>query len=409
MGRFNRVAARSLLVLLSIVITTIGLEAWLALVQINVKSYVRYVPGKETTYLPGAYYRNTKEGFSEGYINSHGFRDYERTYEKPQNTFRIIVLGDSYVEALQVALQDAFPAVLEKMLNQQSNSTRFEVLNLGQSGFGTADEYMRYVNFGSKYSPDLVILAFLTGNDFQDNSKILSGGETRFYFVFDSNGNLVLDRSLFDEYEKHLTFWRKAFQVIKRKSYLASLVSERFYLANLQVRNRYVRKMFASQSQNGSPTGIDEFSPLNIYLPEMSERWKGAFAVTTALVRKFRDTVEASRRRFVLVTLSNAVQVHPLLQQELKREYGDIFDFEQPDRIIGEFARKEHIHHLQLMPTFREYHLRTGKYLHGFGGSRGGHWNENGHRLAAEKLFEFLTRERLVPINNVGHKKDLTH
>ncbi|MCA9423148.1 MAG: hypothetical protein KC592_19165, partial [Nitrospira sp.] len=70
----------------------------------------------------------------------------------------------SYVEALQVSLEDSFPALLEKKLNAGSSTKKVEVIALGQSGFGTADAYMRYVNFGVKYSPDLVILAFLTGN-----------------------------------------------------------------------------------------------------------------------------------------------------------------------------------------------------------------------------------------------------
>ena len=57
--------------------------------------------------------------------------------------------------------------------------------------------------------------------------------------------------------------------------------------------------------------------------------------------------------------------------------------------------------HLELMPAFREYlrFLRTGEYLHGFGGSKEGHWNENGHRLAAEKIFEFLREKRLLPLD----------
>lgn len=409
MTRFKAFAVRSLTIVLSIVITMVALEAWLTHAQINAKSYDRYIPGKGSTYMPGAYYRHTKEGFSEGYINSHGFRDYERTYEKPGNTFRILVLGDSYVEALQVALQDSFPAISETRLNGNSTSVKFEVLNLGQSGFGTADEYMRYLNFGVKYSPDLVILAFLTGNDILDNSKILSRGSIRFYFMFDANGNLVLDRSLFDEYERTLTFGRKTFQAITRRSYLASLISERFYLLRMQLREQDFRKRFAGDRQRGSHPGLDELSPLNIYLTNMTDRWKQAFAITTGLLRKFRDSVQANGSQFLLVTLSNAAQVHPELQPQLKKEYGPVFDFDQPDRIIGEFARKEHIDDLQLMPLFRDYHLRTGEYLRGFNGSHGGHWNENGHRLAAEKIFEVLTREHLVPSGSAQRNSNPTY
>jgi hypothetical protein len=177
-------------------------------------------------------------------------------------------------------------------------------------------------------------------------------------------------------------------------------------LLRVQVRDGYFRKVFARDRQNGLHPKIDEFSPLNIYLPDMSARWTEAFAVTTGILRKFRQTVEANKSQFVLVTLSNAMQAHPEMQQKLKMKYVDVFDFEQPDRIIGEFAREEHTNYLQLMPLFREYHLRTGKYLHGFGDSHGGHWNENGHRLAAQKIFEFLAYKHLVPIDTVQSSND---
>ncbi|MBA3613608.1 MAG: hypothetical protein H0W49_11995 [Nitrospirales bacterium] len=45
------------------------------------------------------------------------------------------------------------------------------------------------------YSPDVFILAFLTGNDFRDNSKVLSRDVLAYYCVFDDNGHLVLDSS----------------------------------------------------------------------------------------------------------------------------------------------------------------------------------------------------------------------
>lgn len=404
-ARFNMLVLKLIVPSLSVVITIIGLEMCLTITQINVKSYDRFIPGMGITYLPGAYYRHVKEGFSEGYINRHGFRDYERTYDKPANSFRILVLGDSYVEALQVPLHDSFPALLEKILNRTSATMKFEVLNLGQSGFGTAEEYMRYLNLGVKYFPDLVLLAFLTGNDFQDNSKFLSRGNQMFYFAFDNVGNLKLDRSVIDEYERSLTLPKRVFQFVKQKSYLASLISERLYLLRLELDGGYGNPH--GYQQNGQQRRLSEFSPLNIYLSDQSTPWRDAFDITTSVLRRFRASVEANGSRFLLVTLSNAEQVHPEVQQQLKDNYKVSFDFEQPDLFIEQFARKEHITHLMLMPPFRDYHLRTGEYLHGFGGSTGGHWNENGHRLAAEKIFTFLKEKHLVPLDST--KKRYEH
>lgn len=372
------------------------MESVLAVADINTRSNTRFIPGMGNIHIPHSYYRHTKEGFSEGYFNSHGFRDHERTYAKPKNTFRILVLGDSYTEALQVALENAFPALLEKKLNEDARSIRFEVLNLGHSGFGTANAYMRYLNFGVKYSPDIVILAFLTGNDIRDNSKILNRAEVGFYFRLDDGGKVVLDRSLIEEYERTLTPTKRFFQFIKENSYLASLISERLYLMRFQLREKQFQNLLAGGGHQGSREKVDELSDLNIYLPDMGSLWKEAYAVTEALFLKFRKSVEENGGRFLLVTLSNGEQVHPEVQQELEERYGLSFDFEQPDRIIEEFAKKHDITHLKLMPTFREYHLRTRNYLHGFGGSGTGHWNENGHRLAAEKIFKFLKENDLI-------------
>jgi len=398
MIRFKRAVCNLGLLLSSLAIFAILLEAGLTIIRINTKSYTRFIPDKGGTFLPNAYYRFTKEGFSEGYFNSHGFRDYERTYEKATNTFRILVFGDSYVEALQVALSDTFPALLEKMLNENSTALRFEVLNLGQSGFGTAEEYMRYVNFGVQYSPDLVILAFLTGNDFLDNSKFLSQPyeSHMFYFVFDKNNNLVLDRSFIDNYQRSLTLPKRLFQRLVQKSYLASLISERLYLLREGIRTHRFEKYFTESRQKGMERKLDEFSTLNIYLPDPSAHWREAFDITKGILLKFRDAVEEHGTRFVLVTLSNATQVHPDMQQQLHTTYGLPFDYGRPDRILEEFAKQNGIPFLKLMPMFLEYHLKTGKYLHGFGAHHGGHWNEIGHCLAAEKIFEFLQENGFV-------------
>ena len=215
---------------LALILLYAAIEVTLRIMKVTTSSNTRIIPQKGVTYLPHAYYRHTKEGYSEGRFNSHGFRDYERSYQKPRNTFRILMLGDSYIEALQVQLDDSFPALLENTLNAQSSSTRFEVLALGQSGFGTADEYHRYLDFGVSYDPDLVILAFLTGNDFRNNSKFLNREGMGFYYVFDQEHKLILDRSLINAYERSLTYPKRLFQTLKAQSRLLNLISERAYL-----------------------------------------------------------------------------------------------------------------------------------------------------------------------------------
>jgi hypothetical protein len=270
---------------------------------------------------------------------------------------------------------------------------------LGQSGFGTADEYMRFIDFGVNYSPDMVLLTVTTANDIQDNSKFLCWEDPRFYFVFDKQGNLVLDASLIDAYGKDLTLPKRLFQSLKRHSYLASLISERLLL----LRNEFRRARFeANASEVGrakEPKKLNEFSGLNIYLSELSPHWQEAFEITKRALLKLKAAVREREARFVVVTNPGSEQVYPERAAQLSRHYGLAFDFEQPDRILADFARQQSITFFSLLPAFRKYHHETQTYLHGFGSSIQGHWNEHGHRLAAKEIYQFLTERRLVPLD----------
>ena len=73
----------------------LAVEGVLRIVKINTLSHITYVKGKGLINEPGAYYVHKKEGFSEGRFNVHGFRDVERSIEKPPGTYRIAVFGDS--------------------------------------------------------------------------------------------------------------------------------------------------------------------------------------------------------------------------------------------------------------------------------------------------------------------------
>jgi hypothetical protein len=91
------------------------------------------------------------------FINSHGQRDVERTWEKPPGIRRIILLGDSDVSAHGVEdLNDTISRKLETKLDPSS----IEVLNMGIGGYGLVSELELLATKGVKYSPDLVILLF---------------------------------------------------------------------------------------------------------------------------------------------------------------------------------------------------------------------------------------------------------
>jgi hypothetical protein len=219
------------------------------------------------------------------------------------------------------------------------------------------------------------------------------------YYAFDHNHHLVLDRSLVIAYEDSRTFLKQLYQSAKRYSHLLTLLSERLYLLNRQLEDKRVIQAYEDKEKEGDMRKkLDLFSDLNIYRKDLPQPWKEAVEITKEVILLFKRSVEEHGSRFVLIGLSNAEQVHPDLGTEVKRQYDDEFDYEQPDRVLEDLSRENRIVFLKLMPAFREYHLRTGQGLHGFGSARTGHWNETGHRLAAELTFQFLREHQMIPL-----------
>ena len=137
-----------------------------------------------------------KEGTSYVQINADGQRDREHAKAKSAGTLRIAVLGDSFAEALQIPLADAFWVIMEQRLQScpALAGKRIEAINFGVSGYGTAQELLTLREKVWDYVPDIVLLAMTTNNDITDNLRALKRTEEIPYFVY-RNDQLTLDDS----------------------------------------------------------------------------------------------------------------------------------------------------------------------------------------------------------------------
>src|ERR1044072_8242469 len=154
---------------------------------------VFYEPDASRGYAlrPGMAGWDRKEGEAFVRINSDGLRDREHTKEKPADTLRVAVVGDSYAEAFQVAQEKAFWAVMERRLQDcpALGGRRVEVINFGVSGYGTAQELITLREKVWEYSPDVVLLAVTTNNDVLDNSRALKLTDEIPYFTLRGGQN----------------------------------------------------------------------------------------------------------------------------------------------------------------------------------------------------------------------------
>jgi lysophospholipase L1-like esterase len=91
--------------------------------------------------------------------NSDGIRDNEHTVEKPPGVTRIMVVGDSIAYGMGIIQRDeTYAKQLEHLL--RDTSKKYEVINLGIRGYGTAQILEFFKTKGLKYKPDIVIYGY---------------------------------------------------------------------------------------------------------------------------------------------------------------------------------------------------------------------------------------------------------
>ncbi|MFK7985601.1 MAG: SGNH/GDSL hydrolase family protein [Sandaracinaceae bacterium] len=316
----------------------------------------------------------TREGRGHVVITEHGFRGVLVPEGKPPGTLRVVVLGDSYTEARQVALEDSFGVRLEAGLNT-CHDAPVEVLAFGVSGYGTAQQRVLLEHRVWDFDPDVVIVAFLTGNDVADNHPALRvSGDPAPYYVFE-NGALVLD----DSFTESEDFRRR---------------TEGGWSRDLRRRSRLVRMVSGLGRTRRHHAGRGELGLRDeIYDPTPSGDWEEAWARTDAILAAMNRDVTARGARFGVVTLSNAVQVDPdpAVREAFRARLG-VPDLEAPDRRIRSFGEREGFEVLTLVPILRAHAEEHDVQLHGFENTEmgAGHWNEAGHRVAANAMSEWL-------------------
>lgn len=322
-----------------------------------------------------------KEGEAYIRINSDGLRDRERTKEKPANTFRIAVLGDSMMEGLQVPLEQTACAIMEQRLKECGilSDQKVEVINFGVSSYGTAQELLTLRHKVWNYSPDLVLLAVTTSNDIKDNSPALAQDpDLRAYFTY-KDGQLVPDMSFSQSarFQRQQSLLGRSLFWLKDHSRIVQVVND-------------VRSALRARREAKDKKIVDAYN--FVYREPGDQVWNEAWRVTEGTILLMRDEVEQKGAKFMVATLSNDWQDHPdpSVRQEFARSLG-VADLFYPDQRIKTLGEREGFAVVNLAPAFREYCERTKVYLHGFGPQIGfGHWNAEGNRLAGEALAKAL-------------------
>jgi hypothetical protein len=360
-------------------------ELLLRLLGISYPVFVWTDPIRGVAHIPGARSLHQSEGESRVEINRDGLRGPEVPLAHPAGTFRIALLGDSFIEAFEVPFDQTVGEVLERRLSAL-RGTPVEVLNFGVGGYGTTQEELTLRHEVWKYSPDLVLLAVTTGNDIADNYRPLRRMGYVPYYVL-QNGGLVLDSSFLQSKEhRSRALWTRRLLGVVQNSRLVQLVNR---ARHLQRKGERRRELSGGAPEN--EVGLHT----EIYVPPTTPEWQTAWTVTEGILRMMRDECRVKRTPFVIVTLTNGMQVTPVREEKEKflRRIG-AEDLYYPNRRLAEFGQREGIPVFNLAPPMAEQAEQHHVYFHSFGSHLGiGHWNQDGHRVAGELMASWLAGE----------------
>ncbi len=363
-----KIIGKVLITVLTIIIILAALELFLRWRGALSTDIVRY--DKATglnTLKPNSEFKVTNNCYSNTVnVNSQGFHETEFDLAKPDNVFRVVILGDSFVEARQVETQKIWHNILEQKLNELPDlNKKIEIYAFGLGGNGTYLNYLYLYNYALKYQPDLIVLAFLPANDFRDDSGY-------FNKIFDNQGNIKTKLS--------------GSEKLIAKSVLLVWLDYKWQLAKNNIRY-YFGRIF-------NPQKIAEQLPFDfqVFLKDYPDSWNKVWDLEEKLILAFKKTAQEHNSKFLIVSLPDIWRSHEDLLK-VDARYGQYaqnpnLDFEKPEKILKDFINKENIAYFNLLTPIKEKIQKENQPT--FYWPCDAHWNETGNLWAAQILFDFF-------------------
>src|SRR4030095_5676652 len=120
--------------------------------------------------------------------NNWGFHDRDRA--ATNDNYRILFLGDSFVEGGHVKTESLFTSRLEQSFIHEGR--KVEAINGGVPGTGTAYQYVLWKEF---FEPEIkinhLVLCVFMGNDLSDNNADLADPDNDNTLFLDSKGSIL--------------------------------------------------------------------------------------------------------------------------------------------------------------------------------------------------------------------------
>jgi hypothetical protein len=286
----------------------------------------------------------------------------EISVAKPNGVFRIAVVGDSFVEAMQVAENEGIVQQLEACLNERPGSP-VEVLNFGCSGFSSTLELIQVRNWVRSFSPDLVVCLHHFSDISEDwgaASRVVCEGEQR---IAVPGPQAVVEPKI--------------------RQVLECSQLYRVGVGAFNDRRRGIADRSASLKTSFDAIVHDP------YTCEDEEAWRNSLAALTQM----HECLKADGIQMVVAIIPIGTQVEPVGEEIAGRTgfqfmaQGRRFEYRGYQQRVTAYCREHAIRVLDLLDAFRAANPegRTHLYL-----PHDQHWTAAGHALAAGRIADEL-------------------
>jgi hypothetical protein len=249
---------------------------------------IRYRPSSTITY--------TKAGARvESLVNRDGFLDADHAPAKPPGTLRAGFFGDSYVEALQVPLEQRFFRRLPRTIR----NVPLESFGFGMSGFGTVHSYLNAQVWSAAYDLDAVVYVFVENDPGDNIARINKNPRRPFAFLTQDERGFGIDRS-FEKRNRLLdTFPYNVLRDVKNRSFALQLVQHRLSL----LPSAGVSAPVPPQAQPASPSRPSASDPNENDLPGLWSEADRAYAgrLARAILAEWAREVRKGGRVFAVL------------------------------------------------------------------------------------------------------------
>jgi len=321
-------------------------------------------------FTPGAAYwvRGENDHAIGGRINALGWRDRERAREKPEGTFRVAVIGDSFVEGFQVELDSTFVAIAERELVRRLG-VPVEVLNMGRSGMTITEELAVMDEARVEMQADLVVLVFVPRNDIADMNPATADDTMRPFVRVLADGELAIDNSFATSRAFRA---RRRVNWLKQHSALVSLLAERYNAWRLSRRLARVAPGDVTRSGITGAATLCTRSPDPVYAANYM-LWKHVFLNAAADLRR------QDGPPLVLMTV-------PLVYESTEIDRDRTEDPSFDPGFFDEDLAGDYEPYVGLQEAFETTSRATGERL------TWSHWNYAGHRLVGRILADRIAQ-----------------